>query len=430
MKRTEYRYQVGEVVNGTLKIVEQTRKSMNKNNYTNRAYIVQSLVYPDAPTYIITEYHLLRGQGCSYKVGQRVYEGNSLYSIEKIRPFLTNIEQAKKIARTSTKKIIAKCTNCETKREIAARDLNLYGVCCKICSKSISYPELFMTSYLKAKGISFETQVRYNDLPNRRFDFKIKLNNKNILIETHGNQHYSDKSKKWGFSDTIKSDSEKREFCYNKGIELIELDCRISSFEYIEKSINNNETLPNIDLKDISKIKNFIEKNKKYDVKKIIEQYKQGHSTLEIGKFHNVSDKIILSILKKVKIPIRSSHKLSAKEYNSLIEEYMKGDTMKNIASKYGITRSAVGIILKRNNVTTRIIGKKVKCLNTGEVFINIKKASEWAIQACKISECCKGKRNFSGKHPITGEKLTWEYVEEQIENNTYSNNEENLHIA
>lgn len=412
--RTEYKYKVGEVVNETLKIVEQTRKLMNKNNYTNRAYVVQSLIYPDAPTYTITEYHLLRGQGCSYKVGQRIYEGNSLYSIEKIRPFLTNIEQAKKLARTSTKKIIVKCTNCGTKREIMARDLNLYGICCKICSKSISYPELFMASYLKVKGISFETQVKYDDLPNRRFDFKIELNNKNILIETHGNQHYSNISKKWGFSDTIKSDSEKRKFCYNRGIELIELDCRISSFEYIEKNINNNETLPNIDLEDVEKIKNFIEKNKKYDVKKIIEQYKQGYSTLEIGEFHNVSDNIILSVLKKAKTPIRSSHKLSAEEYNYLIEDYMNGETMKNIASKYRITRSAVGVILKRNNVTIRTIGKKVKCLNTGEVFTNIKKASEWAIQACKISECCKGKRNYAGKHPITGEKLRWEYVDNE----------------
>lgn len=28
------------------------------------------------------------------------------------------------------------------------------------------------------------------------------------------------------------------------------------------------------------------------------------------------------------------------------------------------------------------------------------------------ISTVCNGKRNSAGKHPITGEKLTWEYVD------------------
>ena len=42
MRERKYKYQVGEVVNGTLKVVSQTRKNKRK------AYEVQSLIYPDA----------------------------------------------------------------------------------------------------------------------------------------------------------------------------------------------------------------------------------------------------------------------------------------------------------------------------------------------------------------------------------------------
>lgn len=62
--------------------------------------------------------------------------------------------------------------------------------------------------------------------------------------------------------------------------------------------------------------------------------------------------------------------------------------------------------------------GKKIRCVNTGEIFDNANRAAEW---------CAGGDRNHirqvanhstklktNGKHPITGEKLKWEFVEEE----------------
>lgn len=55
---------------------------------------------------------------------------------------------------------------------------------------------------------------------------------------------------------------------------------------------------------------------------------------------------------------------------------------------------------------------KKVKCLNTGEIFNSMKEAAEWCnSKNSYIGVCCNGKRKNAGKHPITGEKLKWEYV-------------------
>ncbi len=58
----------------------------------------------------------------------------------------------------------------------------------------------------------------------------------------------------------------------------------------------------------------------------------------------------------------------------------------------------------------------KLRCVNTGEIFVSISEASRW----CGLSECSssirgylKGKpgRNSAGKHSITGEGLQWELI-------------------
>ena len=55
----------------------------------------------------------------------------------------------------------------------------------------------------------------------------------------------------------------------------------------------------------------------------------------------------------------------------------------------------------------------KVKCINTNVIFDSIKSASEWCDlkTGSNITEVCNGKRKHAGKHPITGEKLAWEYA-------------------
>ncbi len=55
---------------------------------------------------------------------------------------------------------------------------------------------------------------------------------------------------------------------------------------------------------------------------------------------------------------------------------------------------------------------KKVRCITTGEIFDSIADAErKYKNVSHHISECCKGKCKSAGKHPVTGEKLVWEYV-------------------
>jgi hypothetical protein len=58
--------------------------------------------------------------------------------------------------------------------------------------------------------------------------------------------------------------------------------------------------------------------------------------------------------------------------------------------------------------------GRLIKCLNTNELFpSSVEAAKMYGIKSrSNITDCCLHKRHSAGKHPKTGEKLYWEYVE------------------
>lgn len=61
--------------------------------------------------------------------------------------------------------------------------------------------------------------------------------------------------------------------------------------------------------------------------------------------------------------------------------------------------------------------GKKVRCITTGEIFLSIREAEKaYNLYKDAVGRCLRGIIKTAGKHPVTGEKLYWEYYEE---NNT-----------
>lgn len=58
---------------------------------------------------------------------------------------------------------------------------------------------------------------------------------------------------------------------------------------------------------------------------------------------------------------------------------------------------------------------KKVRCNETGDIFVNIAEACRWC-GSQKVSQCCRGERQHAGTHPITGEQLSWSYANENDE--------------
>lgn len=54
---------------------------------------------------------------------------------------------------------------------------------------------------------------------------------------------------------------------------------------------------------------------------------------------------------------------------------------------------------------------RKVRCIETGDVFGAIAEAERWCASS-KVGECCRGLRKHAGVHPEKGFQLSWEYAE------------------
>jgi hypothetical protein len=60
---------------------------------------------------------------------------------------------------------------------------------------------------------------------------------------------------------------------------------------------------------------------------------------------------------------------------------------------------------------------RAVYCPELDEVFWGAKEAQDkYGIHKASIAQCCKGKLNHTGSHPVTGEFLTWYYADATLE--------------
>lgn len=298
-QKAKHKYEIGEIVNNSVRIVQKLYNT--KDN--SKSYVVQSLAYPNEKNnYIVTEDSVKNAKNCAYVSGFKVCVESSLYGVESIRKYIPeeSVEFAKTVTPTSPENIVVECDNCGNKKEIMVRSIIRQGIACQKCSKSISYSESFFQAYLAVKNISHEPQIGYKDLGRRKYDFKIELNGDTFLVETHGLQHYFEEDLTYYKVETIQeSDNIKRQYAKDNNINLIELDCRKSEFEFIQNSIAENNILPNIEESDIPKMLDLMEKNSKYDVKRIVKEYKEGKTKTQLAKEENVGLQTMINLLKR-----------------------------------------------------------------------------------------------------------------------------------
>lgn len=77
-------------------------------------------------------------------------------------------------------------------------------------------------------------------------------------------------------------------------------------------------------------------------------------------------------------------------------------------------TEKNIEIMKKKKYGGNNPMAKKIECLTTGEIFPSCREASEWCgISRQNIQRCARGGRPTAGKHPITGEKLQWRFIDD-----------------
>ena len=82
----------------------------------------------------------------------------------------------------------------------------------------------------------------------------------------------------------------------------------------------------------------------------------------------------------------------------------------------YGTTKERMIETQKRNGKnkgSKNPASRKVQCITTGRRFNSIKEATEYYyIDRHYIINNCKDNSKYGGKHPVTGEKLIWKYID------------------
>lgn len=110
-------------------------------------------------------------------------------------------------------------------------------------------------------------------------------------------------------------------------------------------------------------------------------------------------------------------------EYNALSEEekvywenfdWEKTDHQKlsKAHSRENLSKESIKKYSKATSGENNPRALKIYCPQLNEVFNCIKYAADkYGVNRGSISSCIKGKLKSAGKHPITGEKLTWELI-------------------
>lgn len=475
LRRSTYKYNINDKIStskGEILIIDRFK---NKKN-CRREYKYKCLKCGNEDT--MSEYQINNKGNCNVCAGQKILKGyNDLWTTNpEVAKLLKYPEEGYELTTHSNKRVTFICPDCGKEKNAIVNDITRRKFSCKYCRDSISYPEKYVISLLNQLHLDFKHDCVLNWSGTKRYDFYIQ--SLNCIIETHGEQHYDDKSN-WNNcgSRTLEEEQEndrfKEKLAKDNGIKsYVIIDCRNSESEYIKNNILYSELkqLLNIKEGDINwlKCEEFALGNL---VKKACDLWNSGiHSSNDISNLLSLNVSTAIDYLKKgAKIGLCDYSKEKSLKERS---DKMRGknhplskkviclndgkifDSIARAEKEYHVSNISqccnnhyhnVGGISNNNklvfmyyseylNSTQEEINdklnkdklnhkgkyhsqsKKVICLNTGEVFDSIRSASEIYSNsnAITISKVCKGQAYYSGK---LEEKtyLQWQFYEDWI---------------
>ena len=235
----KFKYNIGSEINGLKIIDREYRKNKNGRNYKHYQYQCEKCGNIDW----ICEDNLKRGNGCNVCTNKKVIKGvNDIATTNpELIKYFVNQEDVYKYTASSNKKVLLKCPDCDHQKEMIINTLHRQGFGCNKCSDGISYPEKFMVNILSQLNIKFITQLNhttFNWCCKFRYDFY--LPDCNIIIETHGGQHYEGNGFKT-YEEVHENDLLKYNLARSNGFEYNKnyfvIDSRESTLEWMKKNI-------------------------------------------------------------------------------------------------------------------------------------------------------------------------------------------------
>lgn len=153
-------------------------------------------------------------------------EKNWLYNRTDLHKFVDNPEDMKNYHVTSNKDYNWKCPSCGKRFKKKIYAVSQKGVSCDRCSSSYSRNERLVSAIFTKMGEYYKPQKYFKDcVMESQLPFDFYLPQYNMVIETHGEQHYKDINYFSNYNDVIKSDEIKKQYCIDNDIKYCEINC-------------------------------------------------------------------------------------------------------------------------------------------------------------------------------------------------------------
>lgn len=212
--------------------------------------------YQDGKLWCPTPNHLLQGEGCPNCTGKVVVRGQTdLWTVRPdVAKMLKNPEDGYIYRAHSNQKLDFVCPYCHKVLSKILNDVTNDGLHCKWCDDGISYPNKLMRNILQYLNIDFIPEYSPEWIGNKRYDFYLKINNQEYIIEMDGGIGHGKIVMDGSEATRIKSmeyDDYKDKMAIQHGIHVIRIDCYLSELDYIKGNIIINlSNIINVDLID------------------------------------------------------------------------------------------------------------------------------------------------------------------------------------
>ena len=231
---------------------------------------------------------------------------NWLYQRTDLHKFVDNPEDLKNYHMGSGKTYEWKCPSCGKRFNKRILDVTQSGMSCDLCSSSFSKNERLVSIILTKINENYITQKEFSDCRIKQpLPFDFYLPQYNMIIETHGKQHYEEVKFYKTNEHTLKSDRIKKKYCKDNNIQYCEINC--SSGKNID-TINQLKEILKIDLTE-KQLKECMWESMHntdgIDVTLIQNLYDCYWSPREIEEYMNIGRGRAISILKESGYNIR-----------------------------------------------------------------------------------------------------------------------------
>jgi len=243
----------------------------------------------------------LKGGNCPICSGMLVKFGvNDVYTLSPhLLAYFKHEDDAKQITMHTHKKVTLTCPICLKDKVMSMSDLSFQGFSCPFCSDKISLCEKIVRELLFYLKIDFIPQKMFNWSQRRQYDFYIP--SKNMIIETHGEQHYRYAGRGRSLEEEQENDALKERLAKENGIEnYIVVDCSKSNFEWIKTKLVESTILSILNICNIMEEdwKNIGENALSLYKIKAIDLWNLGNNVTNISKILKLSSPTISKYLR------------------------------------------------------------------------------------------------------------------------------------